>query len=78
MFRRKITAMGITAVISARKSPWQNPYVERVIGSIRRELGPTASSTSPNPAPNPDIRPLNRYTPTPHGSQPRGASVRYY
>ena len=24
-------------VISARKSPWQNPFVERVIGSIRRE-----------------------------------------
>ncbi|MCP4963918.1 MAG: transposase [bacterium] len=29
--------MGIEEVISARKSPWQNPYVERVIGSIRRE-----------------------------------------
>ena len=23
--------------VSARKSPWQNPFVERVIGSIRRE-----------------------------------------
>ena len=23
--------------ISARKPPWQNPYVERVVGSIRRE-----------------------------------------
>ena len=29
--------MGIEEVISGRKSPWQNPYVERVIGSIRRE-----------------------------------------
>ena len=29
--------MEIEEVISARKSPWQNPYVERVIGSIRRE-----------------------------------------
>ena len=27
----------IRQVISARKSPWQNPYAERVIGSIRRE-----------------------------------------
>ena len=24
-------------MISARRSPWQNPFVERVIGSIRRE-----------------------------------------
>ena len=29
--------MGITEVITAPRSPWQNPYVERVIGSIRRE-----------------------------------------
>ncbi|MCP4967458.1 MAG: transposase family protein [bacterium] len=37
MFRRRIKSMGIEEVISARKSPWQNPYCERVIGSIRRE-----------------------------------------
>jgi putative transposase len=37
MFKKKLKAMGIDEVISARKSPWQNPYVERVIGSIRRE-----------------------------------------
>lgn len=24
-------------MISAKKSPWQNPFAERVIGSIRRE-----------------------------------------
>jgi len=29
--------MGIREVITARRSPWQNPYVERLIGSIRRE-----------------------------------------
>lgn len=29
--------MGITEVVSAAASPWQNPYVERLIGSIRRE-----------------------------------------
>jgi integrase-like protein len=29
--------MGIAEVISAPASPWQNPYSERVIGSIRRE-----------------------------------------
>jgi len=29
--------MGIGEVISSPASPWQNPYAERVIGSIRRE-----------------------------------------
>ena len=29
--------LGITEVISAPKSPWQNPFVERVIGTSRRE-----------------------------------------
>src|SRR6266851_7334974 len=29
--------MGITEVITAPRSPWQNAYVERVISSIRRE-----------------------------------------
>jgi len=29
--------MGIREVLIAPKSPWQNPYCERVIGSIRRD-----------------------------------------
>jgi transposase InsO family protein len=29
--------MGIQEVLTAARSPWQNPYVERFIGSIRRE-----------------------------------------
>jgi putative transposase len=29
--------MGIRDVVIAPSNPWQNPYVERVIGSIRRE-----------------------------------------
>ena len=36
-FRSRVEAMGITEVITAAHSPWQNAYVERVIGSIRRE-----------------------------------------
>jgi transposase InsO family protein len=35
--RARIKAMGIDEVLTAPRSPWQNPYVERVIGSIRRE-----------------------------------------
>jgi transposase InsO family protein len=29
--------MGIEEVLIAYRSPWQSPYVERLIGSIRRE-----------------------------------------
>ncbi len=36
-FQRTLAVLGIKQVISAKKSPWQNPYAERVIGSIRRE-----------------------------------------
>jgi putative transposase len=34
VFRRRVASMGIGEVVS---SPWQNPYAERPIGSIRRE-----------------------------------------
>ena len=30
-------AMGVEEVVTAPRSPWQNPYVERLIGSVRRE-----------------------------------------
>ena len=36
-FQERARAMGITEVVTAPQSPWQNAYVERVIGSIRRE-----------------------------------------
>jgi transposase InsO family protein len=36
-FRRRLWTMGIEEVLTAPRSPWQNPYVERLIGSIRRE-----------------------------------------
>jgi transposase InsO family protein len=36
-FSRKIAALGLREVVSAPKSPWQNPFVERVIGSLCRE-----------------------------------------
>jgi putative transposase len=36
-FRRRVQSMGIEEVIIAARSPWQTPYVERMIGSIRRE-----------------------------------------
>ena len=36
-FRDRVRVMGIKEVVTAPRSPWQNPYVERIIGSIRRE-----------------------------------------
>ncbi len=36
-FRKQVEAMNIKEVLSAPRSPWQRAYVERVIGSIRRE-----------------------------------------
>ncbi len=36
-FRQRIRHMGIEEVVTAYRSPWQSPYVERIIGSIRRE-----------------------------------------
>ena len=37
MFRQKVAAPGLVQVTIARRSPWQKPYVERLIGPIRRE-----------------------------------------
>lgn len=33
-FQRRVRGMGIEQVLTAPRSPWQNPYVERLIGSI--------------------------------------------
>lgn len=36
-FRQRVRNMGIEAVLINPRSPWQSPYVERLIGSIRRD-----------------------------------------
>src|SRR5215468_5156173 len=36
-FRTRVQGMGIQEVLTAARSPWQNPFAERLIGSIRRE-----------------------------------------
>jgi len=36
-FKCRVKNMGIEQVVTAPRSPWQNGYVERLIGSIRRE-----------------------------------------
>ncbi len=36
-FRHRVAGMRILEVLTAAHSPWQNPFVERLIGSARRE-----------------------------------------
>ena len=36
-FSERVAHLGLEEVVTAARSPWQNAYVERLIGSIRRE-----------------------------------------
>jgi transposase InsO family protein len=36
LFRHTISTLGLEEIVSAPRSPWQNLFAERVIGSIRR------------------------------------------
>ena len=36
-FKKRVIADGFEEVLTAARSPWQNPYVERLIGTIRRD-----------------------------------------
>ena len=37
VFRQRVKGIGMDEVLTAPQSPWQNPFAERLIGSIRRE-----------------------------------------
>jgi putative transposase len=41
--RRTTQQLGVEEVLTAPRSPWQNPFVERVIGSLRRSVWITSS-----------------------------------
>lgn len=36
-FRRRVAGLGMEEKLIAPRSPWQNPYVERLIGTLRRK-----------------------------------------
>ena len=36
-FQRRVRNMGIEEVLAGARSPWENPYVERLIGCVRQE-----------------------------------------
>jgi transposase InsO family protein len=44
-FRRRVQGLGIEEILTAPRSPWQNPYAERLVGSVRRHVSTTASSS---------------------------------
>ncbi|HTP27524.1 MAG TPA: hypothetical protein VMK12_17960, partial [Anaeromyxobacteraceae bacterium] len=35
VFRKRVEGLGIDEVVIAARSPWQNPYAERMIGTLR-------------------------------------------
>ena len=37
VFRQRVKGMGVGEVLTVPHSPWQNPFAERLVGSIRRE-----------------------------------------
>jgi putative transposase len=36
-FRDRVKAIGIEEVLTAPRSPWQTPFIERLIGTLRRD-----------------------------------------
>src|SRR5262249_47971422 len=71
-------AIGIEEVLTAPRSPWQNPYAERLIGSIAANASITSSSST-----NADFAAPWRRTSstcdqqeTPHSSKSRNQSAR--
>ena len=57
-FRACLDAMEIDEVLTAPRSPWQNPYVERLIGSMRRECVDHAAARGRPPPQLPSPRGL--------------------
>ena len=51
---RRLRAMGIRDKPTAPASPWQNGFVERLIGSIRRDVRSLTGKNAPFDRPQPD------------------------
>jgi transposase InsO family protein len=45
-FPRRVERLGIRQVVTASCAPWQNPFAERVIGSMRRECSISSSCST--------------------------------
>ena len=80
-FRHRVKGMRITEVLTAPHSPWQNPFAERLIGSIRREcvdhvvvLGERHLRAASWPATSSTIIGLARISPSTRTRQTSGQS----
>jgi hypothetical protein len=63
LFRQRVTGMRIREVLTAPHRPWQNPFAERLIGSVRTRMSrPRPDPARAAPAPHPD--PLLRLRPS--------------
>src|SRR5256712_5871359 len=72
-FRQRVRGMGIDEILTAPHSPWQNPFAERLIGSIRPECLVTSSSSANGTCAAPWLRVLSpgAYSPlAPQGCTP--------
>jgi hypothetical protein len=62
-FPQRLTGMGIEEVLTAPHSPWQNPFAERLIGSIPARVSQSrARAQRVTPPPHPD--PIPRLLPS--------------
>ena len=46
-FRSRVRGLGIEEVLTAARSPWQNPYVERLVGCRWRKIARSIATSSP-------------------------------
>jgi transposase InsO family protein len=61
-FRRRVKGLRIEEVLTAPHSPWQNPFAERLIGSLYlpENLAPTGQGRRPEDADTSDLIPVSR------------------
>jgi transposase InsO family protein len=38
LFKNRVSDFGIREIVTVYRSPWQNGYVEKILGSIKREF----------------------------------------
>src|SRR5256885_1400222 len=69
-FRQRVKGLRICEVLTAVRSPWQNPFVERLIGSIRREGFDHVVVPRQSPPPRIPVRHPPYYPPPPTHPSP--------
>jgi putative transposase len=71
VFSSRVQALGILEAKTTPRSPWQNPYVERLIGTLRRECLDQRDPPAPPAARLSHLLPQHPNTPLPGQGRPR-------